>query len=326
MAFRAKPNNPRAKFSDAEFIDKFEANGPAWMARAYKLDISAIYRRRSTLEKLYGRQIMAPSGIGGTRTRHNVQHAARIHFDVLNGHVLIGSDAHIWPGPMTTAIRAFIKFTHDLTPRVVIMNGDVVDLPQVSRHPPIGWENHPTVADEIQAAQLVLSKIEEAAPRNCKLAWTLGNHDGRFETRLATVAPEYARLHGFHLKDYFPAWSACWSSWINDSVVVKHRFKGGTHATHNNALASGKHMVTGHLHSQKVTPYTDYNGDRYGVDTGCLADPDAQAFLDYTEDNPKNWRSGFAVLTFRDGKLLPPELVTVWDKQHVVWRGEIIRA
>jgi hypothetical protein len=84
-------------------------------------------------------------------------------------------------------------------------------------------------------------------------------------------------------------------------------------------------MVTGHLHSQKVTPFTDYTGTRWGVDTGCLADPDHAAFTDYTEDAPKNWRSGFAVLTFYKDRLLPPELVTVFDANHVTFRGQVIR-
>jgi hypothetical protein len=255
----------------------------------------------------------------------NIQHAARLHYDVSNGVVLVGSDAHIWPGKLTTGMRGFIKFCDILKPRVVVMNGDVVDLPQVSRHPPIGWENHPTVADEIAAAQQALERVEDAAPRSAKLVWTLGNHDGRFETRLATVAPEYARLNGFHLKDYFPKWSGCWSAWVNDSVVIKHRLKGGAHATYNNAVSSGKTMVTGHLHSQKVTPYTDYTGTRYGMDTGCLADPEAPAFVDYTEDGPKNWISGFGVLTIKNGKLLPPELATVWGKNEVVFRGKVYK-
>ena len=317
-------NEELAKCSDADFIKLIETKGPAATAHQLKITATAVYQRRRNLEALYHRQITSPRTGRAPITRHNVQHAARLHFDILNGVVLIGSDAHIWPGPLTTAMRAFIKFAGEIKPKALILNGDVVDLPQVSRHQPIGWEDHPTVADEIEAAQKVLAQIESAIPRNCKLSWTLGNHDGRFETRLATVAPEYAKLHGFHLKDYFPNWSPCWSVWIND-VVVKHRFKGGVHAPHNNTVNSGKHIVTGHLHSQKVTPWTDYNGTRYGVDTGCLADPDAQAFVDYTEDGPKNWRSGFAVLTFHNGKLLPPELVTTWDKNHVTFRGEIIR-
>jgi hypothetical protein len=83
-------------------------------------------------------------------------------------------------------------------------------------------------------------------------------------------------------------------------------------------------MVTGHLHSAKVTPCTDYNGTRYGVDTGCLADTYHPAFQGYCEDSPRDWRASFCVLTFVDGQLLMPELVLVWDQTHVQFRGEII--
>ena len=62
----------------------------------------------------------------------------------------------------------------------------------------------------------------------------------------------------------------------------------------------------------KITPVTDLRGRRYGVDTGTLADIYGDQFT-YTEMNPVNWASGFAVLTFKDGKLLPPELCEVLD-------------
>lgn len=316
-------DDPRAKLTDAEFIRQFEKLGPLELATALNISKRNVYARRKMLEGRYRRQIRAPDAIRNTRVAED--HAAILNYKVDNGVVLIGSDAHIWPGPMSTAMRALVKFCKELRPRMVIMNGDVMDFPQVSRHPPIGWEGHPEIAEEIESAQEQLHKIELAVTRSCDLVWTLGNHDGRFETRLATVAKEYARLNGFHLKDYFPVWSACWRCDINDDVVVKHRHKGGIHATHNSTLWAGKTTITGHLHSQKVAPFTDYNGTRWGVDSGCLADPAAKAFLDYTEANPLNWRSGFAVLTFVGGKLLPPELVTVWDQKSVVFRGEIVR-
>lgn len=323
MAYLARPNDPRAKLQDADFIEFFETIGPAALARKTKGDISAIYNRRKTLEKLYSRQINAPQGRGGTRTRHNVQHAARLHFDVLNGVVLVGSDAHIRSPIPTTAMRAFIKFAREMKPRVLVLNGDVMDLPQVSRHPS-NWEERPSVAQEIEYANAVLNKIEEAVPRNCKLAWALGNHDGRLETRIATVAPELAKLKGVHLKDHFsPRWEPCWSAWINSDVAIKHRWKGGIGATRANTLNAGTSMVTGHLHSANVRGLTDYKGTRWGVDTGCLADPDSESFL-YAEDAPLDWRSGFAVLTFKDGVLLQPELVLVYDKNHIQFRGQVI--
>lgn len=73
-----------------------------------------------------------------------------------------------------------------------------------------------------------------------------------------------------------------------------------------------------------MTPFNDYNGTRFGVDTGTLADPNGPQFRNYLEESPTNWRSGFVVLTYRDGRLLWPEVVNVFDKDHVEFRGEII--
>jgi hypothetical protein len=89
-------------------------------------------------------------------------------------------------------------------------------------------------------------------------------------------------------------------------------------------MGSGTSIVTGHLHSLKVTPYTDYNGTRYGVDTGTLADIDGKQFIDYLEDNPVNWRSGFSVLTFRDSRLLLPELAIKHSEGMLDFRGQLI--
>jgi len=69
-----------------------------------------------------------------------------------------------------------------------------------------------------------------------------------------------------------------------------------------------------------VTPWADYRGRRYGVDTGTMADVGGPQFT-YVEAGPLNWASGFAVLTFRDGRLLPPELVVV-DGGTAWFRGE----
>lgn len=307
--------------SDGDFITLFEKHGAAETARRLGVGERRVHERRVRLETKLGRQIKAPR----QTTRLGSDHPGRICFDVKDGIVLVCGDGHFWPGPASTAHRAFVKFCKERKPVAVVMNGDAFDGATISRHPPIGWENRPSVEDELEAVQARLGEIEQAAFKARKV-WTLGNHDGRFETRLATVAPEYARVHGFHLKDHFPHWEAAWSCWINDDVVIKHRGpKGGVHATHNNTVAAGKTMVTNHLHSLKVTPYDDYNGTRYGVDTGCIADPNGPQFLDYSEDNPKNHRSGFAVLTFRRGVLMWPEIVAVVDADHVQFRGELIK-
>jgi len=32
------------------------------------------------------------------------------------------------------------------------------------------------------------------------------------------------------LKYHFPNWETCWSFWVNDDTVIKHRHKGGRYA------------------------------------------------------------------------------------------------
>lgn len=311
---------------DASFIRLFEEHGLTAMAKVTGLSASTINKRRRRVEQKTRRPIRSPNEHYRPTfaEARQVEHPGRIKYTLQDGVAIIGSDLHIWPGPVPVMHRAFVKFCRKYEPGIVVLNGDVVDMAAVSRHPPIGWEHQPTVKEEIETAQERLHEIEMATAPGTPQVWTLGNHDARFETRLATVAPEYAKLNGVHLRDHFPNWEPCWSCWINDDVVVKHRFKGGIHAPWNNTINSGKTIVTGHLHSAKVTPFTDYNGTRYGVDAGCMADTDHQAFLDYTEDNPKNWRSAFAILTFVDGALLVPELVIKWDETRVQFRGELI--
>lgn len=249
----------------------------------------------------------------------------RRHIEVQNGTVVVFGDAHYFPGIVSTAHRALMWACKELNPSAIINNGDSLDGASISRWPRIGWDSRPTVLDELKACTERLTELEMTGTKN--LYWNLGNHDARFETFLAAKAPEFQGVSGFHLKDHFPLWLPSWSVWINDDVVVKHRWKGGIHATRNNALNAGKTVVTGHLHSLKVTPVSDYNGTRFGVDVGTLAQPYGQQFVDYTEDNPVDWRSGFVVLTFRDGRLMWPEVVHVMDEEQgiVQFRGNAFK-
>jgi hypothetical protein len=241
-----------------------------------------------------------------------------------NGIIVIGSDCHYWPDIISTAHRAFVKIIKDLKPRMVVMNGDVFDGASISRHPVSGWGFTPSVKQELEACQDRLGEVEKAA-KGAALHWTWGNHDMRFNARLAAqVGDTWRGVEGMNLTDHFPRWKFSTSIMVNEDTMIKHRYHNGIHAVYNNALKSGISIVTGHLHSLKVTPFSDYRGDRYGVDTGSLADINGNQF-EYSEDNPKNHRSGFAVLTFVDGELLPPELCQVWDDDHVVFRGQLIK-
>jgi hypothetical protein len=252
--------------------------------------------------------------------------SARKELGIENGVVLVFSDAHFWPNIHTTAYKGLLWAIKEFQPKAVIANGDVFDGASISRYPRHGFDSTPSVIQELKACEIALGEIEDTAKKarsNVKLVWTLGNHDARFENRLAANAPQYEFVRGFTLKDHFPTWEPCWSCWPTENVAVKHRWKGGVHATHNNTVNAGVTIVTGHLHSLKVTPFADYNGNRFGVDTGTLAEPGGPQFMNYLEDSPTNWRSGFAVLTFHGGKLLWPELVHKWNENQVEFRGKV---
>jgi hypothetical protein len=248
--------------------------------------------------------------------------------DVKDGQVFVGSDAHYWATTPSTAHAAFVHLAKELKPEVFIMNGDMLDGASISRFPSIGWEQKPTLIQEIECVRDRLDEIVKARPGG-KRFWTLGNHDSRFETAIANKLPEFANVHGVHLKDHFPEWTPAWSIMINaeqrQPCMVKHRIKGGVHAPRNNVLAAGTHVVTGHLHSQRVHGHTNYVGTWYGVDAGTMLEPAFGAgdtwgpqVVHYLENNPVDWRAGFVVLTFENYHLMPPSLVSVIEP-GVVW-------
>jgi hypothetical protein len=93
----------------------------------------------------------------------------------------------------------------------------------------------------------------------------------------------------------------------------------------NDALRSGKSLIAGHTHALNTVAYSDFNGVRWGMNSGTLAAPYSQPFAGYTELNPVDWRSGFLVLSFTGGRLLPPEMVLVTDevRGEVAFRGRL---
>lgn len=311
--------------TDEEFVKTWNLyKSASEMAAATGLTQRTVYSRRRKLERKHNIKLVAIDSKTNNFLNVGGQYPNRRHLGIRNGTVLVFSDAHFWPGIRTVAFRGLLWAIKELQPSAVIANGDVFDGASISRFPRILWSRSPSIIEELKACQESLGEIESAVKPNCKLIWTMGNHDARFESKLANSSPYFEGIKGFKLGDHFPKWELCWSVWPTDDVVIKHRFKGGIHATHNNVINAGKSIVTGHLHSLKVTPFSDYGPTRFGVDTGTLADVDGPQFSDYTEQNPLNWRSGFAVLTFHEARLLWPELCHRFTDHSIEFRGKVV--
>jgi predicted phosphodiesterase len=308
-----------ARVPDEKIIDALKRLGsPTYVAKELGMDVTTVYKRRTAIQKKLGITLPSFAAKQESVVKTIIPDNKRIiSHQVDNGRVFVASDCHYWPGEVTVAHKAFIALLTEFKPQTVILNGDVFDGSRISRHEPLMGTNPPTPKQEIEACQDRLDEIRNAT-KNARCFWTFGNHDVRLHRYIAVNAPELSDFQG--LFDYFPGWHTGWRVDINDDVVVKHRWHNGQHATYNNTLKSGRSIVTGHLHKLQVYPWSDYDGRRYGVDTGTLAEPYGDQFT-YTECNPVNWCSGFAVLTFNNGKLLPPELCEVIDGE-AYFRGE----
>lgn len=308
-----------SRLTDDEFIALWHAcgNSPSVVAERSGLAVRAVFNRRANLAaKGFALSTVPVSTAGPKDTGWQEKGRAfkrELEFGIPDGTALVFSDAHFWPDqPKSVSHEALLLLAKELKPKLVIANGDIFDGARVSRHAPLGWADLPSVKQEMEICEEYLHEIHAVAgPKRCNFFWNVGNHDSRFDKMLCAQASEYAGVVP-RLEDQFPRWNFAWSLVLNQKVMVKHRYHNGIHATYNNTLKGGRSIVTGHLHRLAVTPWADYNGRRWGVDTGTLSDPMGPQF-DYGENNPAPHTSGFAILTFKDGRMLPPELVEVLD-------------
>ena len=317
----------------AAFIAAWERLGNAKaVADELGLEFRGVQQRRARLVKA-GVTLRTTSGAPGYETRVPIDYRASgfaypmvKEIALENGAVIISSDHHYWPDLVPLAHRALLKVIGIVKPRGKILNGDVFDGGSISRHPPLGWSERPTAVQELQACQERVGEIEQALPRGCFREWVVGNHDERFDKTLAAQIPQFAGLQGTRLQDHFHGWVMQRSLWINriseTPVLCLHNYANGIHAGYNNAMKAGVTIVTGHTHALECKPYNDMRGRRYGIQTGTVADLDGPQF-EYQGNRPSQACSGFVVLTFRDGHLLPPELCQVINgKAH--FRGEVV--
>lgn len=313
--------------SDDEFIGAWRRIGsPALIAKHLGIDVRGVYARRTKIEAKYGFILDTKTEGKGGRAKVPVpKQGFRALQENIAGTVIIGSDGHFWPGERSVAFGAMVELVKDLKPAMVIMNGDSFDGARISRHPPGSWASMPSVADELDAVRERHAEIEAVAPAGCPLIWPAGNHDSRFGARLAQAAPEYMGVNGFDIADHFSAWQFCWSIWLNGHTVVKHRWHQGVHGAYNNVLKGGKNIVTGHTHRLQSTMIADYNGVRFGIETGTLSEmgPESDKFA-YAEDNPANHCQGLVALTFTStGMLLEPEFCRVLNGT-AYFRGQAV--
>jgi predicted phosphodiesterase len=319
-----------SKITDEEFIELWRSLGSVKrLSERIGLDVRNVQTRRKRIEAKYGLKLHPFYKSGGVKLNGEIEaiqrlYSPRQYYEIKDGWVVVFSDCHYWPGIVTDAHKALIEVIKEIKPLAIVANGDILDGSKISRFARIGWERTPTVKEELDTVTERLEEIRKAA-KGAKLFWPLGNHDARYETRLANAVPEYEKVTGFHLKDHFTHWGPCWSLWINNDLIIKHKASGGIHAEYNSAMKSGMSICLGHTHRLRISHFTNAQRTLYGINSGTLSDVEADSFVDYTEDSPiKDWRSGFAVLRFIKGRMIPL-LVEKIAPGELTFRGEIIK-
>jgi hypothetical protein len=317
----------RPGVSDEDLVRIWDEEGgsPARVAARIGVSVRNVHYRRVRLER-QGHMLDAADPQMARRFR--CAYPRRAFLEIEDGVALAFGDGHCLPVEWredgdTPAMAAALRLAEDLQPTHLLCMGDMLDGASISRHPPLGWEVKPRVEDELGAVQHDLSRLRRAAP-NAKPVWIVGNHDERYDRTLAQRVPDFRDVLGTSLSDSFPDWAMSWSLEINGALVAVHRWHAGVHAAWNNVMKSGgAHLITGDTHRLTLRAYTGQIGQIYAVECGTLADPRGRQF-EYTRGLDPNWQAGFAVLTWRGGVLMPPELCQV-DNAGVAWfRGRAI--
>ena len=66
----------------------------------------------------------------------------------------------------------------------------------------MGWQKLPTVIEELDCVKQRLDEIKRASGPRCKTLMTVGNHDSRFDRRLATEVAQFEDVPGMRLSDH----------------------------------------------------------------------------------------------------------------------------
>jgi predicted phosphodiesterase len=262
-------------------------------------------------------------------------------------HVLVGSDFHgQFVDPL--ALRVFLDVAKDVQPDTIVLNGDVLDFPQVSRFTHMPGAGSLSLQDELDwVRDNIVRRVREAAPK-AAIIWTIGNHEHRLVRHLANSDPAIASLR-----------SMSWTELLDiDEYEVEMCFGGNfmaptqrqrrdnyqrrTHAvlhdcfvvTHGQSIAQNAPMVearrwgmsgtSGHTHR----PQVHWLPSAACPSLNWTSTPMMAGFAvgkDYV-DGPSAWTMGFGLFTVdASAGVVTPQLIPVYE-DFATFSGHVWRA
>lgn len=210
--------------------------------------------------------------------------------------VLAISDMHL-PFVDKDALKELYKAVAIEKPDVIVQVGDLLDQYVFSRY--TRDLNFVTPAEEVEngyeMAKEFWSKINKISKNSAKYQ-LLGNHDIRVNKRVKEKLPELEvlldlgkRLYNF---DRVKVMKSDTDFIVLDDVVYVHGWltKLGDHAAYFN-----KSVVHGHSHRPGIIVQTMFDGIRFELDVGHMAD-DKSVPLQYSATKMKKWVKAYGVV------------------------------
>jgi len=254
--------------------------------------------------------------------------------------VLVGSDFHSWfVDPF--ALEVFLDVAKMvITPLgkrgVVVLNGDVFDFPQISRHRQMPGHFHLNLHEERRFGQeQILARVREACPQ-ATIHYLIGNHEYRLVTYLADAAPQLAGLPELEFETFLGVHKyelnlICRSSFLAPTAKARKADVRENWlvlfdtwiATHGTSIAKVASMVelegpfkmsgsSGHTHRPQIM-----TSNSLGTGTiSWMSTPMLAGFAvgrDFVS-TPSQWNMGFGIVTINPArKACSQELILIHE-------------
>jgi predicted phosphodiesterase len=201
-------------------------------------------------------------------------------YEISQSRTLILSDIHI-PYHDVKALELAIKYGIDKNANCVLLNGDLIDMPNHSRHERC-WRSRSTT-EEFEKTRHFLRSLRKAFPK-AKIVFKEGNHCERWEKWLYVKAPEIFDDPEFKLESRLRL-GELGIDIVKDKRPVKigkltvlhgHELAGGSggvNPSRSTFLKTLDSCVVGHFHKTSSHVETTMSGHVIDVNSiGCLCD------------------------------------------------------
>jgi hypothetical protein len=260
--------------------------------------------------------------------------------------VVVGSDFH---GQMVDplALRVWLDVLEMVQPDGVVLNGDVVDFPDISRYSQIPGAGSLSLQDEVDYVRNHIMQPTRAAVPDAFITYHIGNHEHRLVRFLSDTAPQLADLRALQWDTLFGVEEfgiemVFGGNWLapkkkDQDMNVRRTFKvyyDSFVVTHgesiaNNAMAKeierfGMSGTSGHTHRPGMwTAPNMHNPHIVWTTTGMMA---GHAVGKTYVSGPSQWTMGFCVFVIDPASgCVVPMPVTIFEG-FAAFNGRVWRA